>query len=270
MPLKYDYPNQYWDTVIAELKGLKKGFKFFSSQVACSLPCEHSVVKKIVVDWNEKKIDQVLEWELSQQIISPLKDYSYDFQPINESDRSEKAFLMVAFRNQMIEQLNVSFKPIKLKPSIIDLDAFALINIFEKNYPEMVPVPVIIIHGEEHRTKLILTVNGNYLDSVFFDHNSEQLESEFYRGKISDLVNQLAALNQNQISKTMPCLFLAGSLFTNQEKLSELSSLKPEPELLDPFRKVNCQVGDESQLKGYSAQLAVAAGLALRGNEENV
>ena len=55
----------------------------------------------------------------------------------------------------------------------------------------------------------------------------------------------------------------------NTERGKQALGKVPGAEMLDPFRKVKCQVViDEQQLKEYSTQLAVAVGLALQRVQE--
>ncbi len=267
LPLAYDDPSAYWETVGNELKNLKKTFKFSNPEAVCSLPSEHSVVKKIIVDWSEGNLAQAMEWELSQQIIAPVEEYVFDYQQI-PSVGDEKVYLLVAMRKEKLARLSEAVKNIKLNPATIDLDSFALINVFEANYPELLADPVLIVHSEPLRTKLVLSAGGHFVDSAFFQHDDQSIEQQEYCDIIARETARLTALNSAEVAGGDPRIFLAGSLFAQQKKNGAFNGVLSDAQMLNPFRKINCQIGaEESQLENYSAQLAVAVGLALRGNE---
>ena len=159
-PFSVDKGGDSWECAEQELKKLKNKFKFYSPEVACSLPSEHAIIKHIQLESEETEVGELLKWELAQQIIGPIDEYSFDFQECTSEDGNLKNYLTVAFRNTLVERFLILLKGMKLNPQVIDLDAFAIINTFEANYRERIYTPAVIVHGESEKTKIFLPAMG--------------------------------------------------------------------------------------------------------------
>ncbi len=267
-PFSIDKRADSWECAEQELKKLKNKFRFYSPQVACSLPSEHAIIKHIQIETEETEVDELIKWELAQQMIGPIDEYSFDFQECIKEDGNLKNYLTVAFRNTLVDRFVMLLKGMKLYPQIIDLDAFAIINTFEVNYRERIYTPAVIVHGESEKTKMILTRNGDYIDMDCFSYTYESLSAETYSMKLQSEINRLLAFNPKIDCQSRISLYFTGSLFSQMDFRDAVSSKMGNGELLYPFRKIGCRIAiDSDQLMTYAPQLAVAVGLALRGNE---
>ncbi|MDG5813820.1 pilus assembly protein PilM [Chitinispirillales bacterium ANBcel5] len=267
LPLDHSEKEQYWDCVCGELKNVRKKFQFPGKNVICSLPADNAIIKKVGIDWEEEDVEDVFKWELAQQIISGIDDYAFDYNSLQ--NQGAKNFLIAAMRKTALERLSGAVKTIKLNPAIIDIDLFALVNVFEANYPEELTQPKVLIHGESDITKIILTISGSFIDYSILVHNIEAMEPAQYAKRLYE--ESVRILSQNKFDDFIATakLFLSGSLFSEQSyRSSVLQSLRGS-ELLDPFRKIDCGLElEQEMLKNYAAQLAVSVGLALRGNQD--
>jgi Tfp pilus assembly PilM family ATPase len=267
-PFSVNKGGDCWECAEQELKKLKNRFKFYSPEVACSLPSEQAIIKHIQLDSEEARVDELIEWELAQQIIGSIDEYSIDFQECSSEEGNLKNYLTVAFRNVLVERFMTLLKGMKLHPQVIDLDAFAIINTFEANYRERIYTPAVIVHGESEKTKIILTRNGDFVDMDCFSYAYENLNAESYSMQLQSEINRLLALNQRIDVQPRVSLYFTGSLFSQVEFRDAIFEKMGNGELLYPFRKVDCRIAiDSDQLMTYAPQLAVAVGLALRGNE---
>lgn len=258
-----------WESAGQELKKLKGKFKFYSPDIACSLPTEYAVIKHIQVESDEPDVGALIEWELAQQIIGSIDEYSYDFQK-NSTDENNNFvnYLTVAFRNSHVERFSTLLRATKLHPQVIDLDVFAIINTYEANYRERIYTPAVIVHGESEKTKIILTRNGMYLDMECFYYPFESMNAEAYSERLQAEINRFLAFNNKIDAQPRVSLYLTGSLFTDADYRNAVCAKMGSGELLYPFRKVGCRIAiDNDQLMTYAPQLSVAVGLALRGNE---
>jgi Tfp pilus assembly PilM family ATPase len=257
------------DRAACELKELKGKFKFATPDVVCSLPSEYAIIKRVQIDNDEQDAQDAIEWELGQQIIGSLDDYSFDFHesglPVQEQLRE---YLVVAYRNEIVQRMASIVRSLKLNPLVIDLDAVALINVFEANYRDRISAPALLVHGESEVTKLILTQNGNLLDYGTFEYDFASLDTRNYPEMLQHHAGCLLSTATTGGESTVGT-FLSGSLFAQPQFSDGVIQGLPGSEILYPFRKITCHVGvDEEQLKNYAAQLAVAVGLALRGGSE--
>lgn len=267
-PFSVDKGGDCWECAEQELKKLKNKFKFYSPEVAFSLPSEHGIIKHIQLESEETEVGELIEWELAQQIIGSIDEYSFDFQECSPEENNLKNYLAVAFRNTLVERFSVLLKGMKLYPQVIDLDAFAIINTFEANYRERIYTPAVIVHGESEKSKMILTRNGDYIDMECFSYAYDSLNAESYSMQLQSEINRLLSLNQRIDIQPRVSLYFTGSLFSQVEFRDAVLAKMGNGELLYPFRKVGCRIAiDSDQLMTYAPQLAVAVGLALRGNE---
>lgn len=251
-----------------DIKELKTNFKFSSPDIVCSIPSECAIIKRLPVEIDEENPDEVLEWELSQQVIGSIDEYVFDFQEIGLRNDNAKDYLTVAYRKDIIDGIVAKFKGVKLNPYIVDLDIFALVNVFEANYRDRIANPALIIHGENDKTKLVLTANGNFIDHECFDYANGSLEVRSYIERLRNETDRFLGLNSSAIENSSVNLFLTGALFGQPGYSDGVIATFGNGELLNPFRKIGCRVGvDEEKMQSYMTQLAVAVGLAYRGND---
>lgn len=250
-----------------ELATLKSKFKFLDPHVNCSLPAEYAVVKRFPVDSSEKSPESALAWELEQNIVGSIDEYAFDIQRCSKQSGSVDEHLVVAYRKERINELTTVLKNNKLAARIVDLDIFALVNLFEASYPEAVAQPAIIIHAETRGAKLILTHHGKMLDYEPVYYEADPDADTF--SELATRAAQRLCLAASLVggSDGIPS-FAAGLLFSQEGFLDKFKSGYAGVSLLNPFNKIECRIGvDEAKLATYLSQLAVAVGLAIRGDE---
>jgi len=272
-PVSLERPLRDWEIITDELKALKKTFTFSNRDIVSSVASEHAIVMNIGVEKDEEDIRDALEWELSQQIVGSVDEYAFDYFETNSKDQDDiRQYLVAAYRVDVVEDMVNALKSVKLNPVVVDIDVFALINVFVVNYRDVIDKPAILIHGESDRTKLVLTMNGMYVDFETYDSANESFDASSYIGQIETVAQKLLARNRTQTgpaSLGSVSAYLCGSLFSRSEYLDTfLGRQSIQAELLDPFKKVGCHIGvEDEQLKNYAPRLAIAVGLALRGND---
>jgi Tfp pilus assembly PilM family ATPase len=256
------------DTVLkSELKSLIADVELKKQKIVLSLPAEFAVIKKLFLDRNERDVAEAIHWELSQHIIGTLEDYSFDYEAIKNADHSESSeYLAVAYRTSSIQKLVSLLKANKLSPFIVDLDCFALINVFEANYPENLTLPSVIILGTDTKSKIILTQNGTLVDYEVVDHDQGIVSGDDYATLVEEYIAHLCSRFAQGTSE----MYCSGSLFLQNDFIDSLSRKFGKAQLLNPFKKVECHaVREKKDVTEFAAQLAVAVGLALRGQIED-
>ena len=102
-------------------------------EVISSVFGENSVIRTLSLPSNEPDVQDALQWEIEQYINSPIGEYSFDYQKMGaEND----LYLLAAFRKSEIEKLLKIVDSPDLKLTVVDIDLFAVQNVFEKNYPK--------------------------------------------------------------------------------------------------------------------------------------
>lgn len=264
-PLEID-AEDYWGTVNSAFDDFLKEFKIPGENIVSSLPGEYAIIKKIVLESDVDEINDAIEWELSQQIIGSIDDYVYDYQRLTDTpDENFQNFLVVGYRNAAIDRMTKLLKSKKLNPIIIDLDIFALINVYEINYDDKLTIPALIIFSDALKTKLILTVNGNFVDIEIFDHTEEIQTIEHFISTLNVNIKKLFANNTGFGDIGGIQSYLTGSYFSKPETAEAVLGKLKNCEVLFPFRKITCSAGmEDDKLREFSPQLAVSVGLALR------
>ena len=147
--------------LVAEaIKGLMASAGIKAKKVVTAIGGRDVIIKKIAMDrMKETEAREVIRWEAEQHVPFDMDNVELDFQILDpEGEGLQMTVLLVAAKRELIETKLALLAEIGLEPSIIDVDAFALHNAFEINYPEAMHGVVGLVNiGHE-------TTNINILD----------------------------------------------------------------------------------------------------------
>ncbi len=119
------------------IRQLFKNFGVREQNVAISIGGYSIIVKKINVQtMTEEQLQETIQFEAEQYIPFDIADVNLDFQILgeNENNPNQMSVLLVAAKKEMVNDYIDLVQMAGLNPCIIDVDAFALQNIFEMNY----------------------------------------------------------------------------------------------------------------------------------------
>ncbi|MDH3357673.1 MAG: pilus assembly protein PilM, partial [Desulfobacteraceae bacterium] len=125
------------EAVSGYIRELFKSVKLKDKNVAISIGGYSVIVKKINVQtMTEDELHETIHFEAEQYIPFDISEVNLDFQILGESEHNphQMNVLLVAAKKEMISEYINLMKMAKLQPRIIDVDAFALQNIFKFNY----------------------------------------------------------------------------------------------------------------------------------------
>lgn len=108
-----------------------------TSNAAISIGGYSVVVKKInVQSMTEEALQSTIHFEAEQYIPFDISDVNLDFQILGESEHNpnQMSVLLVAAKKEMIADYVNVLEMAGLAPCIVDVDAFALQNIYEQGY----------------------------------------------------------------------------------------------------------------------------------------
>jgi Tfp pilus assembly PilM family ATPase len=269
-PLVQQGPRGGTDSLRTEFKKLVQDIKITNLEAVCSLPSECAVIKKILIDpgGGEQQVRDTIEWELSQQIVGSINEYVFDYHRLPERGASQyERYLGVAYRSRTVDELAQMVRANRLSPAVIDLDIFALMNVYELNYPEERALPAVLALAEGKRTKLVLTVDGDFVDFDILEHGEAVHPDESYGRALKLAVSQLLGLHTSLPGHSANVYF-AGPLCAQAEFADLMVSSVERSALLSPFVNVTFKTEmAEAEVKKFAPQLAVAVGLAFRGTE---
>lgn len=264
-PLDIDIED-FWERVAEGFDTLFDDLKFKGENVSASLPAEFAIIKTFEADPLEDDYDEFLSWELSQQIVGNLEDYVFDYESLNlPGENDSHKFFLTAYRKETVDKVSSLLKSKKQHPVVIEPDAFSLINIFELNYPEILPDPTLLVFSEVDNIRVILTKDGNYIDM----YNKPLKDDDVWEEELKILCDHIISVNQNQIEGGSLKVFFSGDDFSEEENINKLKEIYPESQLLLPFNKIkNLSGWNEEDLQKYLPRLAVAVGLAIRDADQ--
>lgn len=119
------------------IRELFRTAKLKGKNVAISIGGYSVIVKKINVQtMTEDELHETIGFEAEQYIPFDISDVNLDFQILGEGEHNpdQMSVLLVAAKKEMVNEYINLVEMAKLNICIIDVDAFALQNIFEANY----------------------------------------------------------------------------------------------------------------------------------------
>jgi type IV pilus assembly protein PilM len=147
--------------IVAEaIKQLMASAGIKAKKVVVAVGGRDVIIKKITMDrMKEAEAREVIRWEAEQHVPFDMDNVELDFQILDpEGEGLQMTVLLVAAKRELVEHKVALLSDVGLDLSVIDVDAFALHNAFEVNYPEaMVGVVGLVNIGHE-------TTNVNILD----------------------------------------------------------------------------------------------------------
>jgi type IV pilus assembly protein PilM len=147
--------------IVAEaIKGLLASAGIKTNKVVTAVGGRDVIIKKIAMDrMKEAEAREVIRWEAEQHVPFDMDNVELDFQILDpEGEGLQMTVPLVAAKRELVEHKVRLLADVGLEASVIDVDAFALHNAFEINYPEAMHGVVGLVNiGHE-------TTNINILD----------------------------------------------------------------------------------------------------------
>ena len=292
------------EAVSEYIRELFKSIKLKDKNVAISIGGYSVIVKKINVQtMTEDELHETIHFEAEQYIPFDISEVNLDFQILGESEHNPNQMnvLLVAAKKEMISEYINLMKMAKLHPRVIDVDAFALQNIFKLNYsPEDENIALIDIGASKTSLNILKDNVSEFMRDVSLgcEQINDKIAStvgctieeteEIKLGEESDLISAedlkeivvsvvtdwcieikraldffYSTYPEEQISR----IVLSGG-GANIKKFLELlaAETSAEVEVINPFQ--NCIVDsnrfDSSYLEQIAPQAAICMGLATR------
>ena len=125
------------ETVAQIIRQLLKSASIKAGNVALSIGGYSVIIKKINVQtMPEEQLQETIHFEAEQYIPFDISDVNLDFQLLGEVENnpSQMSVFLVAAKKEMVNDYINLATLVGLTPCIVDVEAFALQNIFEANY----------------------------------------------------------------------------------------------------------------------------------------
>jgi len=120
------------------VRGLLSSAGVKAKRVVTAVGGRDVIIKKISMDrMKEGEAREQIRWEAEQHVPFDMDNVELDFQILDpEGEGLQMSVLLVAAKRELVETKQSLFADVGLEASVIDVDAFALHNAFELNYPD--------------------------------------------------------------------------------------------------------------------------------------
>jgi type IV pilus assembly protein PilM len=118
------------------IKELLAAQKVKTKEVVLSVSGSSVIIKRVsIADMTEEELAESIKWEAEQYIPFSIDDVNVDFQKLGAGAAEGQAdVLLVAVKKDKINDYVNLVKDAGLEPVVVDVDAFALANMYELNY----------------------------------------------------------------------------------------------------------------------------------------
>jgi type IV pilus assembly protein PilM len=149
--------------IVAEaIKGLMLSAGIKAKKVVTAIGGRDVIIKKIAMDrMKEADAREVIRWEAEQHVPFDMDNVELDFQILDpEGEGLQMTVLLVAAKRELVEHKMALLSDLGLEANIIDVDAFALHNAFEVNYPEAMRGVVGLVNIGHETTNISILDDG--------------------------------------------------------------------------------------------------------------
>ncbi len=126
------------ERVASAIREIYQENKITCKDVALSVSGISVIVKKInLPEMTVEELDESIQWEAEQYIPFDIEDVNIEFQilrPVGEEGKRQMEVLLVAVKKDKINEYTSLAKESGLNPVVVDVDVFALENMYEINY----------------------------------------------------------------------------------------------------------------------------------------
>jgi type IV pilus assembly protein PilM len=298
------------DPIIDAVKNLINSLGIKASKVICAVPGRAVIMKKIQMPrQTDQELEANIEFEANNIIPENLDNINLDYQVLNLVEAGNKMeVLLVAVKKEIVNSYADVIQAAGLSPVVVDVDYFAMENMFEANYP---PEPnggmVGLINIGARYTSVSLVEKGystftdelsiggeDFTEALSKELNISSQEAEekkvsssFGGNSQMELATLLKPTMENLAREIHRTVSLYGTAGTTENeglrhiyvsgggaKVSGFCSLLQDRlgipvTLADPFRGFTISKKvDKEFLAESGARFAVAAGLSIRRPED--
>jgi type IV pilus assembly protein PilM len=150
------------DVVVRTIQSLVQNHGVKATQVISAVPGRVAIIKKIQLPvQGEEELEANVEFQASQVIPDTLENVNLDYQALDYLEVGNKMdVLLVAVKKDIINSYSQVIKDAGLTPTIIDVDYFAMENMYEINYEPEPNGLVGLIHVGARYTSINVLKNG--------------------------------------------------------------------------------------------------------------
>jgi type IV pilus assembly protein PilM len=134
--------------VVESIRNLISNLKIKNRNVATSVSGHSLITKKIQLPlMTEAELEEQIQWEAEQYIPFEIEEVNIDFQILGPllDEEGQMDVLLVAVKKDIINDYAAVIAEAGLAVHVVDVDGFALENVFEVTYPDFLDKTVVMI-----------------------------------------------------------------------------------------------------------------------------
>ena len=292
--------------IIDVINNLLDSMKIKTKRVATSVSGHSVIIRKISLPMmSDAELESSIQWEAEQYIPFDISEVNIDFQILgpDAKDPAQMNVMLVAAKKDFVNDYTAVFTEAGLEPVVMDIDCFAVENMFDYNYgfvdDEVIALidlgasatSVNVLKGETSVFTRDIQTGGNLLNEELQKRlgiSHEEAEraklgnrdiadvdpdsiDEILSDAIENLVQEIqrsldfftATSSEDRVTK----VYLTGGVSASEKVRSVLEErLGISAERVSPFRNItiNEKLFDADYLDAVGPMFSVAAGLAMR------
>lgn len=285
------------------IKELLTAQKVKTKEVVLSVSGSSVIIKRVSIsDMTDEELAESIKWEAEQYIPFSIDDVNVDFQKLGPGATEGQADVMlVAVKKDKINDYVNLVKDAGLEPVVVDVDAFALANMYELNYEMEAGITALLNLGASVTNINILrdgvsiftrdiTVGGNrYAEALQRDAGLSYEDAEKVKrgeaadGADADQVNSIMSTVTEDIVGNVQQSFDFFRSTTGSDRVSRVlvsggcakipdftkvlsERLEVPVDIVNPFKnvKVDPKHFDAAFISDTAPLAAIAVGLAMR------
>lgn len=294
--------------VTETLRRLYSEHNIKNRNVAISVSGQSVIIRKITVPiMTAAELDEQIQWEAEQHIPFDIKDVQIDYEVLRRhTERGQMELLLVAAKRDEINDYAQFVREARLKPVVVDIDAFTVQNLFEVTQGIPADQTLAIINLGASLSSLNIVTSGTSVFTRDIASGGNAINEEIQRQtglsfeqaeaykcgapgaglvphQVQEIIDGVCDTIAAEIQRSLD-FYMATSGESQLQRVcltggtANLTALrnaiqhrtKAPTEFFNPVEKiqVDTRTVSESLLQERHAQLAVAIGLSLRKDKE--
>lgn len=294
-------------SVVDSIKALSGELSIGSSPICTSVSGSSLIVKHITIPKVPmKELDDQVYWEAEQYIPFDMTEINMDYEVVNmDTDDGKIELLLVAAKKDFIEKRLAAIRDAGFDPQILDVDSFALANIFWENYDVPENTSSLLVDMGASLTKLNIVTHDTTLFTRDIAIGGKDLTQEiqnklgvsFQEAEVlkidaaaseqipEEVLNAINSISENialELRRSLDFFiasnsqypiagaYICGGSCRMPGLLSVLEEMLGLPvQYLNPFERIgyNSRVYNDEFIEAIASSAAVPMGLAIRNFE---
>jgi type IV pilus assembly protein PilM len=293
--------------VTESVKTLVNQIKLKNKSVCTAISGTSMIIKRMMLEVpNMRELQDQVFWEAEQYLPFEVSEVVMDYHVLSRDKENKTDILLVAVKKAVLDSYMSAIEASGLKPKIVDVDFFALQNLYEANYPmnpnEAVAIvdigasalKITVVHGGVPVFTKDSAVGGRNLTAEIQKNlNLSYVDAETLKigggqgattpQEVSDLMHVMAENFATEIKRALDFYNASSSgapvsyvlLAGGSSKLPGLSKIVEESvglptQLINPFNSISYDpaIFTQEYLTNIAPIASIPIGLALRAGEK--